>query len=204
VAAPCPVCAEPRATLRTIQLDLPYFGEVFETVFMCPACGFRHADTLIPRVGEPTEFTLRVEGERDLFIRVVKSSSATVEVPELGLLWEPGPASEAEVTNVEGLIVHFEDAVGRARVLFPGRDAQERADELSDKLQALRDARGQATLVLKDPYGNSALVGGEGRVRRRVMGAEEASALATGEYILEASSAGRPEQLRRATDHGAR
>lgn len=200
VSASCPVCASTEAVLRTHLLEVPYFGEVFETVFLCPACGFRHADTLVPRIGEPMEFSIRIEGERDLFVRAVKSSSATVSIPELGLLWEPGPASVAEVTNVEGLLNHFQDAIDRARVLFPEPEAQKRALNLSRRIRALIDGRTSVTLLLRDPYGNSALVGEPPRVTRRVLGAAEAAELATGEYILEASNDGRPVQLRPARE----
>jgi len=200
VTAPCPVCAAPDATMRTILLEVPYFGEVFESVFMCAACGFRHADTLLPRIGEPTEFSIRLTQERDMVIRAVKSSSATVAVPDLGLLWEPGPASIAEVTNVEGLLLRFEEAIGRARVLYPEPEARARADELSGRLKALIDGRASATLVIKDPYGNSALIGGPPRVARRVIPADEAAELLTGEYILDASDVGQPVRLRPVRD----
>jgi zinc finger protein len=169
-------------------------------VFLCAACGFRHADTLLPRIQEPTEFTIRVEGEQDLFVRAVKSSSATVELPELGLLWEPGPASIAEVTNVEGLIRHFGDAVARAKALFPAPEAQSKAVELTRRLEALVAGKEPATLILKDPYGNSALLGEAPRVARRVLPAAEAEALDTGEYVLEVAPDGRPKRLHPARD----
>lgn len=198
VPAPCPVCGAADASLRTVALTVPYFGELFESVFLCPACGFRHADTLLPRIQEPTEFTLRIEGERDLFVRAVKSSSATVSLPELGLLWEPGPASVAKVTNVEGLVQHFEEAVARARTLFPEPAAQARADELEGKLAAVREGKQPVTLVVKDPYGNSALIGDTDRIARRTLPPEEASSLATGEYVVESSPDGHPKRLRHA------
>lgn len=196
IPAPCPVCHALDAALRTVTLEVPYFGEVFESVFLCGACGFRHADTLLPRISEPTEFRLAVEEERDMVIRAVKSSSATVSIPELGLLWEPGPASIAEVTNVEGLIQHFEDAVLRARALFPEEKAQARADELEALLAAVREGGHRVTLVVQDPYGNSALIADTPRLARRVMSPDEAAALSTGEYVLEASREGRPHKLR--------
>lgn len=190
VEAACPVCSAPKAMLRTVRLDVPYFGEIFETIFMCHKCGFRHADTLIPRIGEAVEFKVRVEKPSDLFIRAVKSSSATVAVPELGLLWEPGPASVARVTNVEGLLRNFDDAVERAAVLYATGEIREKADVLRAALDDVIENRRSCELILKDPYGNSALIDTAGRVRQRKLDADEASELLTGEYILELGDSG--------------
>lgn len=181
----CPVCGADHAVLRTIRLDVPYFGEIFETIFLCSRCGFKHADTMMPRRGLPVEYSIRVESEADLFVRAVKSSSATVAVPELGLLWEPGPASLAEVTNVEGLLRRFEDAVRRAMSLFESEETASRGQKLLDDLDAVIEGRAQASVVMKDPYGNSALLDPSGRVTKRDLSPTEASDLVTGEYILD-------------------
>ena len=192
----CPSCAAPEAMLRTLALDLPYFGEVIESVFLCAQCGFRHTDMVVPRRSTPTEFSIRVEGERDLFVRAVKSSSATVEVPELGLLWEPGPASTAEVTNVEGLLMRFDDAVRRAMALFEGEDTAAKGREILAALAEATDGRRTVTVVLRDPYGNSALIDPRGRATRRELSEKEAEDLATGEYVFDLQ-AGHPVGLRR-------
>jgi zinc finger protein len=176
--------------LRTVRLDVPYFGEIFETIFLCASCGFRHTDTLIPRISEPVEFVVHVEREADLSIRAVKSSSATVAVPELGLLWEPGPASIAQVTNVEGLLRHFDDAVARAIALFGTDDVRRKGERIRAALDDIIESRRSSDLVLKDPYGNSALIDPGGRVRRRTLEAAEASELMTGEYVFEVGQGG--------------
>lgn len=197
--ARCPVCSTLGATLRTFRLDIPYFGEILETVFLCTQCGFKHADTLIPRTQAPVEYTIRVEGDADLFVRVVKSSSATVEVGELGLLWEPGPASIAEVTNVEGLLRKFEDAVRRGMVLFATPETDSRGAEILAALERVIDGKLPVTLRLRDPYGNSALIDPGGRVKSRGLTREEAEDLPTGEYVLDLG-AGEAATLRRSNE----
>jgi zinc finger protein len=192
----CPVCDAEDAVLRTVRLDIPYFGEVFESVFLCARCGFKHADTMVPHRGTPAEFSIRVETEKDLFVRAVKSSSATIEVPELGLLWEPGPASTAEVTNVEGLLRRFEDAVRRAMSLFDEPGATKKGKALLKAIDDVVEGRAAATLVVKDPYGNSALIDEGRRVAKRELSAKEATALATGEYVIDLEG-GRPAGLRK-------
>ncbi len=199
--ARCPVCNGEGATLRTFRLDIPYFGEVLETVFLCRRCGFRHADMLIPQTRAPMEYTIRVEDDGDLFVRAVKSSSATVEVGELGLLWEPGPASVGEVTNVEGLLRRFEDAVQRAMTLFATPEADARGAELLGALERAIDGKLPLTLSLRDPYGNSALIDPRGRVRSRPLSPEEADSLLTGEYIIDLK-AGEGPTLRKRDEAG--
>jgi zinc finger protein len=199
--ARCPVCEAPKAVLRTVRLDVPYFGEVFETVFMCRSCGFRHADTMLSKRGSPAEYSLKVVDDGDLFVRAVKSSSATVVVPELGLLWEPGPASTAEVTNAEGLLRRFEDAVRRAMTLFEGEETQARGRQLLRQIDAVIAGRKVVTLVLKDPYGNSALLDDRGRVVRRDLSVKEAAELMTGEYVFDMGE-GRPTGLRKVAKKG--
>jgi zinc finger protein len=196
ISVRCPSCAAPEATLRTLGLDIPYFGEIIESVFLCARCGFRHTDMMIPRRSTPTEYSIKVEGERDLFVRAVKSCSATVEVPELGLLWEPGPASNAEVTNVEGLLMRFDDAVRRAMALFEGEDNAAKAREILAALADANDGRRVVTVVIRDPYGNSALIDPRGRVTRRELSPKEAEELATGEYVFDLQG-GQPVGLRR-------
>jgi zinc finger protein len=196
ISVRCPSCAAPEAMLRTLALDIPYFGEVLESVFLCSKCAFRHTDMVIPRRSTPTEYSIRVEGERDLFVRAVKSSSATVEVPELGLLWEPGPASNAEVTNVEGLLMRFDDAVRRAMVLFEGEESAAKAREILAALAEATDGKRVVTVVMRDPYGNSALIDPRGRATRRELSEREAEELATGEYVFDMQG-GQPVGLRR-------
>lgn len=196
-SARCPSCEASEATLRTLRLDIPYFGEVFETVFLCGRCGFRHADTLLPRVQPPCEFSLRVENDGDLFVRAVKSSSATVEVPDLGLLWEPGPASNAEVTNVEGLLRRFEDAVRRAMALFETDATAAKGRELLGALEQVIGGRRSVTLTIKDPYGNSALIDPRGKASRRELAPSEAASLLTGEYIFQIGG-GQPSGVQKA------
>jgi zinc finger protein len=201
--ARCPACDSPKAVFRTVGLDVPFFGEVLETIFLCAACGFKHADTMLPKRSAPTEYSIEVRDDGDLFVRAVKSSSATVAVPEFGLLWEPGPASESQVTNVEGLLRRFEDALHRAMTLYGDDETQARGAALIEKIEAVIDGRARATVVMRDPYGNSALLDDRGRVTVRELAAKEAAELLTGEYVIDIED-GRPAGLRKVESKGPR
>ena len=199
--ARCPACDSPKAVFRTVGLDVPFFGEILETVFLCPACGFKHADTMLPKRSAATEYSIEVRDDADLFVRAVKSSSATVAVPDLGLLWEPGPASLSQVTNVEGLLRRFEDAVRRAMALYDDKETQANGIKMIAKLDAVIAGNARVTVVMKDPYGNSALLDDRGRVTIRKLPDKEAAELLTGEYVIDIED-GKPAGLRKVDRKG--
>ena len=84
------------------------------------ACGFRHSDTILLTQKEPVRYTLAVETIDDLDARVIRSSSGTIRVPELGVDIEPGFASESYISNVEGVLDRIEGIV-----CFATRSARE-------------------------------------------------------------------------------
>lgn len=186
VEARCPACQAPGLELRTVRKDLPHFGETVETVAICPACGFRHSDFIIVEESEPVRYTFSYEGGDDLHVRVVRSNTCTVRIPELGLEVEPGAQAEAFVSNVEGLLERMRDAFEWAEAVGdPGDEARAR-EGLTDLDEALEGER-SLTVILEDPRGNSAILGEE--ATREVLSEEEARELATGEVVLE------PEEL---------
>jgi zinc finger protein len=89
---------------------------------------------------------------------VVRSQSATVIIPEVGIKVEPGPKSEGYVTNVEGVLTRFESAVKKALNLFEDEESQINAKKALDHLQELKKGNGTATLIILDPFGQSNVV----------------------------------------------
>ncbi|HUL62538.1 MAG TPA: ZPR1 zinc finger domain-containing protein [Methanocella sp.] len=177
----CPVC-HCALELRWHQDDIPYFGEVMEISTVC-ACGFRYADTLILGQKEPTRHSLKVATAEHLCTRVIRSTSGTVRIPEWGLDIEPGPASEAYVSNVEGILDRVEGVVAMARKWAEKEEEVQRADALLAEIYAARGGRARFTLVIEDPLGNSAIVD-EGVCVERLT-PEEAEGLQTGMFIIQ-------------------
>ncbi|MDX1611567.1 MAG: ZPR1 zinc finger domain-containing protein, partial [Candidatus Thermoplasmatota archaeon] len=105
---PCPICQEKGFTTRMENLDIPYFGEVIEMVYICEACGFRRADLHVVNESDPVRYTVEVTEPEDLSIRVVRSGSGHFEIPELGVRANPAEASDAFVSNVEGVLERCE------------------------------------------------------------------------------------------------
>jgi zinc finger protein len=153
--APCPLCKnEIEYTYQTE--DIPYFPEILITTGLCE-CGFRHTDTMITGGGEPLRWRAPVSSSEDLAIRVVRSTSGIINIPELGVTVEPGPACEGFISNVEGVLWRVMEAVESVISWSEGEDLT-RALDIKKKIQHALDGELPFTLLLEDPCGNSAIV----------------------------------------------
>ncbi|MER2013646.1 MAG: ZPR1 zinc finger domain-containing protein [Methanobrevibacter sp.] len=154
----CPACGiEGVAKSIMKELEIPHFGKVLETTLLCPSCGFRHSDVIALEQNDPAKYVLEIN-KNNLSIRVVRSQSATVIIPEVGVKVEPGPKSEGYVTNVEGMLTRFEDAVIKALNLFDDEESQANAKKTLAQIQELKKGNGTATLIILDPFGQSNIV----------------------------------------------
>ena len=154
----CPVCSiEGVAKSIMKEIEIPHFGKVMETTILCPSCGFRHSDIIALEQNDPARYVVEIN-KNNLSIRVVRSQSATVIIPEIGVKVEPGPKSEGYVTNIEGILTRFEDAVKKALNLFDNEESQKNAKKTLHELQELKKGNGTATLIILDPFGQSNIV----------------------------------------------
>lgn len=181
--AHCPGCGRAGLAYTAADLDIPHFPGSLQLLFSCDGCGFRHTDFLIGTTRDPTRTTYEVTKAADMSVRVVRSTSGTVRIPELGVLIEPGPASDAYVSNIEGVLVRVESVL-----LQLERDAEteEERATVRDRLHEIREAREGRfpfTFVLDDPYGNSLVVHEDARTEP--IPPDDAAELKTGTYTLE-------------------
>ncbi|NMB86011.1 MAG: ZPR1 zinc-finger domain protein [Methanosaeta sp. PtaB.Bin018] len=183
-SANCPVCNRQMQFNWETQ-EIPYFGEAMVIAGVC-TCGFRHSDTILLGQKEPARFTLQVTDPDDMDARVIRSSSGTIRVPELGVDVEPGHASESYVSNVEGVLSRIEDVVDFAT--RSARDAgsvenTRRGEMILENIALARQGRFKLTVILEDPLGNSAIV--SDKAVRSVLSTEEIECLKTGMLILD-------------------
>ena len=154
----CPVCGiEGVAKSVMKEFEIPHFGKVLETTILCPSCGFKHSDVIALEQNDPAKYILEIN-KNNLSIRVVRSQSATISIPEIGVKVEPGPKSEGYVTNVEGVLTRFESAVKKALNLFEDEESQINAKNTLKNIQELKKGNGTATLIMLDPFGQSNIV----------------------------------------------
>lgn len=173
----CPICG----ATGTFQFmgrisEIPYFGEMLSTSVNCTACKFRHADVMCFGERKPARYEFTISSDKDMMVRVVKSSTGTVRIPQLGVKIDPGPASEGYVSNVEGVLERIETALTLAmREIEQKKRA--RGERLLKKLQAIRDGKLKARLIILDPSGNSAIV--DERAKKRGLTRRELATLKT-------------------------
>ena len=184
---PCPGCKEASLIYRSTELEIPFFGKATQTTLICGSCGYKHNDIILSELKEPTQYSVPIESEDDMSVKVVRSASATVSVPELGLKVEPGVASEGYITNVEGVLVRFRDAVGQAIRFAVGTEDEEasriQGEEILKRIESTINGNEHVTLILNDPFGNSAIL--SERASKIELTEEEANELHTGYNIVD-------------------
>ncbi|ASJ11775.1 ZPR1 zinc finger domain-containing protein [Thermococcus thioreducens] len=182
----CPICGG-KGTLKALQYvhDIPYFGKVMESTIICERCGYRNADVMILEDRPPKLYSVKVEEEKDLFTRVVRSKSGTIELEEIGVKIEPGPAAEGFVSNVEGVLERVRETLIMAkhfREQEGDKEAVRKAEEILDYIEEVKEGKKPLTVRIMDPLGNSALIGE--KVKSRLLTQEEIRSLSLGPYVL--------------------
>lgn len=184
--ADCPVCGGKKTVDVKNQTDnIPYFGDILETSLTCSQCGYQSSDSISLEHNDPMRFTLRINDTK-LNTRVAKSQTATITLPELGLKVEPGPKSQGFVSNVEGIINRFEQAVVRAIQLEGDEmddNSRENALNIIELLGKIKLGDFETLLILEDPFGNSVI--DDEDADKELLSQEEADALQTGFTIID-------------------
>ena len=197
ISNPCPECGAPDAlTMYSLTEEIPYFGEHTQVTLSCAECGWRQTDFIPAQEREPCAWSLELKDPSMLDVRVVRSSSGTVRIPELGLEVSPGNHSTGYVSNIEGVLQRFIDIIEmmlRQTVTDistddPDRDSAENVqpqlEELLGTLRAARSGEMAQTLTVEflDPHGHSAIL--DDAAHSRPLTEEERDALEVGPTAL--------------------
>jgi len=153
---PCPICQKKGLTLREDEIEVPHFGKVYVFSMTCNECGYNKSDLEPAERKEPCRYTLEVNGEEDLNIKIVKSGEATVKIPHI-ITIEPGPASEGYITNVEGLLERVKKAIESA-VDEEDEVAKKKAKNMIKKINKVIFGREALKIIIEDTSGNSAII----------------------------------------------
>lgn len=153
--ADCPVCkVKGSLELKTKTEKIPYFGEVMESTVLCVECGFKHSDIICLEAKEPVKYLLKIDKSK-MNARVVKSQSATINIPELGLKVEPGPQSQGFVSNVEGILERFKKAIRTALSWSEDEVSRCNALKILEGMEEVEKGDKTVTLIIEDPFGHS-------------------------------------------------
>ncbi|MBR9681618.1 MAG: ZPR1 zinc finger domain-containing protein [Candidatus Altiarchaeota archaeon] len=137
----CPVCEGHLKVAVKEQQD--FIGGNMTLISMsCSSCSYKSFDVVPTESRPPIKLVLHVKEKKDLNILIARSSSATIQIPEIGASIEPGTASPGFITTVEGILMKFKkyvkspDAIKLVNHLLAGEPF---------------------TLIVEDPRGNSAV-----------------------------------------------
>lgn len=155
----CPMCGKKALTLIEEEQDIPYFGKIFLFSLNCGSCNYSQADIESMEQKEPCkcEFALEKPKE-DLNVRVVKSSQATIKIPQLKMSVEPGIASNGFVTNIEGILGRFKKILEDERDLAEDEAVRKKAKNLLKRLWRAECGDESLKIIIEDPSGNSAII----------------------------------------------
>ncbi|MBS3149376.1 ZPR1 zinc finger domain-containing protein [Candidatus Woesearchaeota archaeon] len=156
----CPFCLNKTLILREELIDIPYFGKTYVFSMSCQDsdCNYFKADVEAEEKKDPCKITFTIKKEDDLSIRVVKSSEATVKVPQLRMSVTPGPSSNGYVSNVEGILNRFKKILEDERDLSDDDSVRKHAKNLLKKLWKVKTGDMELKIVIEDPSGNSAIL----------------------------------------------
>jgi zinc finger protein len=172
------------------EYEVEHFGAILISLAGCRKCGYKHTDVITLTEREPIALTARVNSLADLNMRVIKSGTATVTIPEFGAKIAPGPYSDGYITNVEGLLTKIEDALAFMLSTAKGKRLR-KGERMLKQMRCARDSIPHFTLMIRDPFGNSAIVSPKpGKVKKRKLTKRELLTVKYGQHaIAQASTA---------------
>ncbi len=154
----CVFCKQKTLTLTEDEQDLPYFGKVYIFSMSCSTCNYKKSDIEAAERKEPCKITFEITSQKDLSIRVVKSSEATINIPQLKMSVTPGPVSEGYVSNIEGILFRFKKVLEDERDAADDDETRDTAKKLLKKLWKVELGEMPLKIVIEDPSGNSAII----------------------------------------------
>ena len=163
---PCPFCSKKKLNLSEEEMDIPYFGKVFLFSMHCDNCNYRKADVEAEEQKDPVKITITVDSEKDINIRVVKSSNASVKIPQLKMSVEPGVASVGFVSNVEGILDRFKKVIEDERNATEDDEVKDNAKKLLKKIWKVKLGEFPIKLIIEDESGNSAIISDKAKVEK--------------------------------------
>jgi len=151
----CPTCRT-RMMVEEYLYEMPLVGKVLIASGTCNYCGYRFSDVRLAEPREPRKIVYNVEKPGDENALVIRASTASIKIPELGVEITPGPASRGYITTIEGIIL---DVIEKTKFLCSSPDAPKKTCD--EKIKELEDARNVAkpfTIIIIDPEGVSAII----------------------------------------------
>ena len=163
---PCPVCGKKTLTLIQDEKDMPYFGKVYIFTMKCDNCKYNKSDIEVEDQKEPQKVEITIDNKKDMDIRVVKSSSASLKIPQMRMSVESGPDSNGYVSNIEGLLERFKKILEQERDSEDDPKVRKHAKNLLKKLWKVTLGEQPLKIIIEDPTGNSAIISDKAKITK--------------------------------------
>eukprot|EP01136_Pigoraptor_vietnamica_P022832 Opistho-1_new@6230 len=155
----CSRCHAPAPMLMKV-VAVPHFKDVIIMAVTCEACG--HKSNEVKASGEIAAkgqiLKLHIKDSDDLSRDVLKSDTAKLVLPELGLDMESGSLG-SRFTTVEGLLTQLKEELTSANpfVIGDSSDPQQKARmaDFMNQLDEIIEGKRPALFIIDDPAGNS-------------------------------------------------
>ncbi len=163
---PCPFCGDKKLALTEEEINITSFGKVFLFSMHCSNCNYHKSDVESEAQKDPVKITLTVESEKDMNIKVVKSSEARISVPQMRMSVEPGPDSEGYISNIEGVLDRFKKMIEDERDIAEDDAVKKNAKNQLKKIWKVKLGDIPLKIVIEDISGNSAIVSDKAKVEK--------------------------------------
>ena len=163
---PCPFCFKKTLSMSEDAMDIPYFGTTYVFSMHCSSCNYDKSDIEAEQPKEPCKHTFTVESSEDMKVRVVKSSNASIKIPQMRMSVESGPSSNGYVSNIEGLLNRFKKILEEQRDNADDKDVRKKAKNLLKKLWKVECGDAKLKIIIEDPTGNSAIISEKTKIEK--------------------------------------
>lgn len=149
----CVNCGSPKFKVSLYIYKAHYVGNILIEHGICLQCNYKRADVSTMNSGQPKTIKAVVKSPNELNAVVVKSSTATIIIPELGIEVFPGANAYGYLTTIEGILERVLDVIPQ--------DCEERMEcvEKVDLIKKAMKGLVRFTLIIKDPLGRSSIIG---------------------------------------------
>ena len=162
----CLFCKEKTLSLTEETYNIPHFGKCFLMSMNCTSCNYNSSDVEAEERKPPTKQTFTLENKKDLNVRVIKSSEATVKVPQLKMEVTPGIASNGYISNIEGVLLRFKKIIEKERDNADDPTVRKYAKNLLKKLWKAELGEFPLKIIIEDPSGNSAIISDKTEIQK--------------------------------------
>jgi len=159
-AIQCPKCKEGVMEISKTIYDLPDKDKMLLLKIECNKCHYIIKDIIpLTTKTEPGISQLKITNEKDLKSKVYRSPTAKIEIPELELEAEPGPAAPFYLTNIEGILNRFEKAVISYKNSLAADNLETKdIDVILENIKKAYDGNFSFTLKIIDQHGGSYII----------------------------------------------